>query len=62
MSLWTADKLEYLSVYLPYIDITFANMKPCFTQEKRAYYKRCRLNPEFFIEHNGIRKTTSDNV
>ena len=40
------------SVYLPFIDVAFAEAKPCFTKEKRSHHERCRLDPEVIIEHD----------
>lgn len=35
------------SIYLPFTDISFTEMKIRFTKERGSHYGRCRFDPEF---------------
>ena len=60
----TADELRkhyfrsgkgIMAIYLSFLDVAFAEMKPGFIQEKRAHYKPCALIPEVSIEHDKMK-------
>ena len=41
-----------ISVYLPFTDIAFGEMKTRFTTEKRSHCGSCKLDAEVAIEHD----------